>query len=128
MINSNITAYRIGRIRVIFSLPENSHLWGRIFKPGIEVPDHLVYVEWYTPFRDAPEPNSLLYKVSPMKDRDRNPICSIVPLSDIVRSVHLFPRFGPVAPAAWTSSNVLDECDSFLVNTFTDRHLYRILV
>ena len=119
-------AYRVGRIHVIFSLPENAR--ERVITPEIDVPDHLAYVEWFTPFRDAPEPNSLLYKVSPMRDDTGGPICSIVPLSDILRSVQLFPRFGQVAPAAWTSSNVLNECDSFLVNSFTDRHLYRLLI
>ncbi|KAF8219436.1 hypothetical protein L208DRAFT_1340031, partial [Tricholoma matsutake] len=45
-------------------------------------------------------------------------------------SVHLFPNFGAHIPPPWTSSNVLDECDIFFVNIFTDHchgHLHRIL-
>jgi len=53
-------------------------------------------------------------------------ICSIIPLANICRSVHLFPKFGPFAPQEWTSSNVLDLCNTFFVNDFTDRHMYRI--
>ncbi|KAF8223482.1 hypothetical protein L208DRAFT_1370045 [Tricholoma matsutake] len=65
-----------------------------------------------------------------MKDSGGGRICSIVLVSNIKQSVHLFPNFGAHIPPPWTSSNVLDECDIFFVNIFTDRHhghLYRIL-
>jgi hypothetical protein len=42
--------------------------------------------------------------------------------SYIRRSVRLFkPKVGPIS---WRSSNVLDKCNTFYWNTFTDRHLY----
>ena len=55
-------------------------------------------------------------------------LCSVIPLASIQHSVHLFLRFGPSAPQEWTSSNALDLCSSFYVNTFTDSHLYRTLI
>jgi hypothetical protein len=118
------SGYHIGHIRVVFSIPERA--LPIVFTDGTEVPEHLTYVEWYTPLRDSPEPNHLLYKVSPQKDRDRTRICSIIPLANICRSVHLYPKFGAFAPQEWTSSNVLDRCNTFFVNDFTDRHMYRI--
>ena len=121
-----LTGYRVGRIRIIFSLPESAH--SSLFENNaITIPQHLVYVEWYSPFRDATEPNHLLHKISTMKDGGGGRVCSIIPLANIRRSIHLFPQFGPVAPQDWTSSTVLDLCDHFYVNSFTDRHVYRIL-
>jgi hypothetical protein len=108
-------------------MPHMTHQ--RIF-PGGTTPEHLVYVEWYTKFPRNPDPNHLMYKISLERDRaspSGNGIGSIVPLSDIVRSVHLFPAFGLSAPADWTSSNVLDHANTFYVNPFTDRHLYRLI-
>ncbi|KAG6849114.1 hypothetical protein H0H93_011213, partial [Arthromyces matolae] len=123
---TGINGFRVARIRVVFSLPTSSHL--TLF--GVEhhtgVPQHLAYIEWFSVFR-APERHHGLHKISPLKDPDGNGICSIVPLSTIRRSVHLYPKFGPVAPPEWTSNNVLDLCDTFFVNIFTDRHLYRLV-
>lgn len=116
--------YHIGRIRVVFSLPDR--FFPIMFSNGAEVPQHLAYVEWYSPLSDNPEQNHLLYKVSPQKEPDGTRVCSIIPLANIRRSVHLFPKFGPFAPQEWTSSNVLDLCNTFFVNDFTDRHMYRI--
>lgn len=98
-----------------------------IFDAHVEIPDHLAYVEWYTAFPSQPDPNNLMYKISPRTDRDGNKICSIIPLSNIRRSVHLFPKWGGAAPNEWTSSTVLDVCSTFFVNNFTDKHMYRII-
>ena len=69
-----------------------------------------------------------MFEISSLKDKEGGvKICSVIPLRDIRRSVHLFPRFGRVAPADWTSNNVLDQCDIFYLNDFTDRHLFRII-
>ena len=49
----------------------------------------MVYVEWYTAFTKDPNPHTLLFKVSPLKERDGGRICSIIPLANIQQSVHL---------------------------------------
>jgi len=99
-----------------------------MFNPGTEVPEHLVYVQWYTPFSDAPDSNNLMYKIRPLYDHSGGHICSIVPLANIRQSIHLFPKFGPIAPQEWASSNVLDQCQTFFVNNFTDWHAYRVII
>jgi hypothetical protein len=90
------------------------------------VPEHLMYVEWYTPLLDNPEHNHLLYKVLLQKDRDGMHICSIISLANICCNVHLYPKFGAFASQDWLSGNVLDQCNTFFINDFTDRHMYRI--
>jgi hypothetical protein len=100
-----------------------------VLPPGAEF-EHLVYVEWYTKFPQNPDPNHRMYKISVARDQPNASgpgIGSIVRLMDIVRSVHLFPVFGPFAPVDWTSGNVLDHANTFYVNPFTDRQLYRLI-
>ena len=117
--------YRIGRIRVIFSLPETS--LSTLFNPGVEVPALLTYVQLFSPFPAKPNQNHLLYKIKPMKDADGTHIASVIPLKNIRRSAHLFPKFGSFAPQDWTCSTVVDLCDTFFVNTFTDMHFFRVI-
>lgn len=122
---STDAGYRVGRVRVIFSIPKRE--LPTLFSPDKlqSLPEHLAYVEWFTPFRQ-PEPSHGMYKIAPSI---RNNVCeaSIVPLSDLRRSIHLLPRYGAQAPRAWTSATVLDECCSFFANSFGDRHMYGIL-
>ena len=76
--------------------------------------------------RAEPDQNHL-YNIKPMKDADDTHIASVIPLKNVRRSAHLFPKFGAFTHQDWTSSNVLDLCDTFFVNTFTDRHFFWIV-
>ncbi|KAJ3554685.1 hypothetical protein NM688_g2979 [Phlebia brevispora] len=102
-----IKGYRVGHVRVIFTIPQRD--LASAFSPEKvdSVPEHLAYIEWFTPFRQ-PDPDH-------------------VPLSRIRRSIHLLPRYGAQAPREWTSANVLDHCRTFYANSFGDRHMYGIL-
>ena len=111
-------------MRVVFSL-KPQHIQS-LFAPGVTPPKHLAYVEWFSSFTSQPEPDHLMYMVKrSVKDGDR--MASIIPLAIIRRSVHLLPKFGPVAPPHWTSADVLDQCPAFFVNCFSDRHIYTTL-
>ncbi|KAF8262957.1 hypothetical protein EI94DRAFT_1469842, partial [Lactarius quietus] len=59
-----------------------------------------------TAFSQNPDPDNLLFKITPQRNRDSRRMCSIIPLVNIQRSVHLIPKFGPVAPQEWKSSTV----------------------
>ncbi|KAF8267616.1 hypothetical protein EI94DRAFT_1771828 [Lactarius quietus] len=118
-----IKGYHIGHIRVVFSIPTRYH--NHLFDPAVVVLPHLAYVQWYLRLTE-PDPNHGMFKICPQKDSKDNWICSIVPLPNIQWSTHLIPRFGPVASAVWTSSNVLDRCNSFYLNTYSDRQMFCI--
>jgi hypothetical protein len=86
----------------------------------------MAYVEWFTAFTN-PNPNHSMYKVlRALQNGER--LCSIIPVSDFCHSIHLIPCFGKVAPVHWTSSNMLEQCDSFYVNPFSDRHTYMTII
>ncbi|KAJ7504642.1 hypothetical protein B0H11DRAFT_1709428 [Mycena galericulata] len=113
--------YRVAQVRVVFSFPH--HSVKTLFPADTVPPSHLAYVEWFSPFTSDAEPRHLLYKIKrSLKDGVR--IAGIIPVANIRRSVHLLPKFGPVAPREWTSSNVLERCPVFFVNSMSDRHIY----
>lgn len=115
-----MAGYRVAQVRVIFSIPSSAI--PTLFSPGLSPPKHLAYIEWFSPFT-TPEPHHGMYKINrSLKDGDR--IASIIPIANIRRSIHLLPKFGPVAPPEWKSSNVLDMASHFFVNSMTDRHIY----
>jgi hypothetical protein len=96
------------------------------FNSGVEVPNHLAYVEWFTAFQST-NPHHRMYTISRSKAADGTRLVSVIPAANIQRSIHLFPVFGHVAPASWSSSNVLDSCRNFLVNPFMDSTSYRVV-
>ncbi|KAG1789961.1 uncharacterized protein HD556DRAFT_1433520 [Suillus plorans] len=115
-----VEGYCVAQVQVVFSLLAKAKI--AMFR-NLNVPDHLAYVEWFTPFANRPQANHGMYKVlRAFRDGERQ--ASIVPVRNIRRSIHLMPKFGPVAPREWTTSNVLDRCSTFFVNTFTDRDAY----
>ncbi|KAG2064838.1 hypothetical protein BDR04DRAFT_1130628 [Suillus decipiens] len=96
-----------------------------LFPPTVNVPPHLAYIEWFTPFPSAPDRNNGLYKLSRLM-HGSNRVASIVPVGDIVRSVHLIPKFGDTAPREWKSKTVLEDCNTFWLNSYIDRHTFSI--
>ncbi|KAG1764356.1 hypothetical protein EDD22DRAFT_979080 [Suillus occidentalis] len=112
-------------VRVVFTL--TTQATNLLFPAGpVKPPAHLAYVEWFTPFQQ-PESHHGLYKISRLMCHGER-LASIIDVSDIRRSVHLFPNFGAVVPREWMSSTVLELCPSFFVNSFSDRHAYLTIV
>jgi hypothetical protein len=70
-----------------------------------------------------------MYKIKRCFDRNDNSErqATIIPITDILRSVHLFPKCGPVIPREWMSATVIEECTEFYVNSWSDRHAYIII-
>ena len=83
-------------------------------------PKHLAYVDWFSKFTHYPDSSHQQFKVTQSLAPGGGNLASIVPITSIISSVHLLPKFGEVAPRHWTCSNVLDKAPSFYVNSFGD--------
>ena len=82
-----------------------------------KIPKRLAYIEWFTPFR-APNPDSGFYSIS-RSHQNRMTSAAIIPIDSIVSSCHLIPKFGTkFHPARWNSTEILEECNSFLLNKY----------
>ncbi|KAI0040234.1 hypothetical protein FA95DRAFT_1503142 [Auriscalpium vulgare] len=116
-----VQGHRVAQVRLMFSLTKTAH--EKTFGVHSDAPRHFAYVEWFSKFGPAAEPHHNMYRVQ-RSFRDNQRLASIVDISDLIRSIHLIPRFGAVAPRNWTSANVLELATSFYVNCFTDRNTY----
>ncbi|KAI0038042.1 hypothetical protein FA95DRAFT_1506122 [Auriscalpium vulgare] len=115
--------YCVAQIRAVFSLPVKAR--DSLFPRNYDGAKHLAYVEWFSPFAGAADPNHLMYKITrSVTASTGRRVFEIIPVDQIRRSIHLFPVFGAVTPRDWTSANVLERCDRFYVSSFTDRHTY----
>ncbi|KXN87690.1 hypothetical protein AN958_08327 [Leucoagaricus sp. SymC.cos] len=97
---TSVKEYCVAQVYCVFTLPEKVlALW---FPGGCQF-KYFAYVEWFTP---------LLY---------------IILVNCITQSVHLFLKFGSCVSPEWTSASVLDDCDVFYVNLFSNRFPYLII-
>jgi hypothetical protein len=118
-----LVGQRVAQLRVVFQIPTNAI--SELFTQSAP-PTHFAYVEWFSPFPPAPEPNHLMYRVSRSYRANRR-LAAVVPITAIKRSVHLFPQFGPTMPHNWHVSTILEQCRTFYVNPFSDRDMYKAL-
>jgi hypothetical protein len=112
------TGYRIGQVRVVFKLPPSAYNRFETLESK-----HLAYVEWFSPFTHSPEPLHGLHKVSRALPSELRK-SAIVEVSRIHQSIHLFPCFGGSWRSNWNPDNVLESCDTYLVNSFQNRQSY----
>ncbi|KAI0348953.1 hypothetical protein OH77DRAFT_1465870 [Trametes cingulata] len=117
---TGVAGYCVGQVRVIFKIPK--HAIEALF-PDVIAPKHLAYVEWVTAFTQ-PHRDHGMYRVSRSRDRQGTNLASIVEVSKIRRSCHLFPHFGSSVLRDWTSADVLDRSPYFWVNPYSDCFMY----
>ncbi|KAN0136583.1 hypothetical protein V8E53_005630 [Lactarius tabidus] len=116
------TRFWVVQIRVVFQLPPSA---AHSIFPSLHPapPTSLVYVEWFSPLSPPLVNSHGMYRVS-KSHCNGHCLASILPLLDVCHSIQLFPTFGQVVPRNWQSPTVLEECHTFYVNLFLDRHLY----
>lgn len=117
--NGPLDGLCVARVRAIFRLPTE---YGKYEHP-------LAYVEWFKPFRD-PVPDIQLFKVSHSTHMHRRR-ASIIPITQIERSCHLFPIFKRAIDRTWTTDSVLDLSADFYLNPYLRHHdffLFRYLL
>ncbi|KAI9001505.1 hypothetical protein BD414DRAFT_406373 [Trametes punicea] len=111
---------RVARVRAILRLP---------LTYGEELTkDPVAFVEWFTPFRTQ-DVDSGMFPVS-YSSRNHRRRVSIIPVTQIIRSCYLIPKWGRKVDTTWTSANVLDKCTKFYVSPYLRHHdfvLYRYL-
>jgi hypothetical protein len=120
LLTLNPQAHRVGQVRAVFSI--GTAAAQRLFRSG-HPPKHLAYIEWFTPFRPRREPHYGMFKIS-RSIHGNSRLASVVVVSRIIQSIHLFPCVGPTISRAETSSTIIDNYDSFLVNPYSDRHSF----
>lgn len=111
-------------MRVVFEIP-NRVIEEVFTAPNTPPPGILAYVEWFSPIPVTRSSTHGLYKVTRLTQAGRRR-ASIIPVTSIIRSVHLFPTFGPHVPQEWNTFTVLELCNSFYINPFSDRENYLI--
>ncbi|KAH8986015.1 hypothetical protein EDB92DRAFT_1802201 [Lactarius akahatsu] len=117
--------YQIAQVRVVFQLPNKAipEVFPSLDTAVTAPPTHLAYVEWFSPIPARPNANQLMYRVSRLMHNGHRR-ASIIPVSSIISSIHLFPRFGHRIPPEWNTYSVLKLCHTFYVNPFSDRDTY----
>ncbi|EIN09379.1 hypothetical protein PUNSTDRAFT_66356, partial [Punctularia strigosozonata HHB-11173 SS5] len=120
--DTGIEGLGIACVRAFFRIPEQ--FTAVMFtNHGVSPPGHLAFVEWYTPPSSKGRDHQM-YTVTQKRGR---PKVEIIEVSKIQRNCQLFPIFGNKADRSWSSTNVLDRCERFLVNNFQDQHAYQTL-
>lgn len=119
---------RIGRIRIIFCLPEKV-LIGSSYEqaaPAAWPRHHLAYIEWFQNLGPNPDPIHGMFVVR--KYVTQNSQFSILSLAKIRQACMLFPYFGKNSPPKdWKSSTTLDLSTSFLLNNWQSLYTYQTL-
>jgi len=112
---------RPARLRVVFQLPDEY-----LSKIGLSGQvGRLAYIEWFSRPRNK-DLNHGMYSVS-RSYRNGIQCTEVVEVDSIFRTCQLVPKFGRWANRAWTSSNVIDQCEHFLINNFIDHHTYQCI-
>ncbi|KAG2052891.1 hypothetical protein BDR06DRAFT_982926 [Suillus hirtellus] len=117
--DTGIDGKRVARLKVIFRIPDE-------YVTKMSLPrqiGHLAYVEWFSQPRNK-DSNSGMY---PISRSYRNGVldASVIEVDSMFRTCQLAPRFGRRVNRAWTSNNVLDRCEHFLINNFINHHTYQ---
>ncbi|TCD63835.1 hypothetical protein EIP91_004902 [Steccherinum ochraceum] len=110
---SGLIGIRAARVRMLFELPPQ-------FGP---YPHRLAYIEWYTSFGRIDQ-KTRMYQVTP-STRNRRPNAAVVSVDRIHRLCHLVGKPNDEKiDRSWTSENVLDTADEFLVNPYLSVDLF----
>jgi hypothetical protein len=115
----------VAQVRVVFEIPSRAKQ--QVFtSQNTTPPSHLAYVEWFSPIPISPGLNHGLYQVNRLTCNGRRR-ASIILISSILCSVHLFPIFGLHVLQEWNTFSVLEMCESFYINPFSNQHSYLML-
>ena len=123
-----ITGTRIGRVKVIFTLPTilDTSL-GPQPAPPHWPKESLAFVEWYSSLANSAQArHGMMYLVKKVQNSQGNRVQgAIIPLANIRQSCMLFPTFDETPDITWTPASSLDLASSFLVNNWLSKYSYQ---
>ncbi|KAI0736272.1 hypothetical protein C8Q72DRAFT_769043 [Fomitopsis betulina] len=137
---TGVQGTRIGRVKVIFKLPDTIYEHGSLNE--MHAPEEwatqgpLAYVKWYANLPASADPVHMIYEVCKLPlCTDGTPAGEIIPLSMICQSCQLIPRFPKptkervvaTVPTDWTSDSVLNKAQKFLLNNWASKYSYQTL-
>jgi len=119
------TGTRIGRVRVIFKLPDTVNAGvGWQDAPTYWPKTPLAYVEWYRPLRQQPDATTGMFVIK----KTSTPTYSVIPIASIRQSCMLIPKFDPGwGRLGWKKENVLDLASLFYLNNWQSSYAYQTL-
>lgn len=115
----------MGQIRVIFRLPQvlgasalkqPSPSWWKVEEP-------LVYVHWFSRFKNRPDPHNQMYIIEKVKDSKGQIPGAIIPLANVRQGCMLSPASKDWSHE-WKSHTILDQCKRFFVNNLQSKYSY----
>ena len=122
MITNHVLGHQIAQVCVVFQIPMRA---ATIFHSSVTPTKHLAYVEWFSPLSAICDSDHLMYKVT-QSTHNGGLSAAIIPVESILCSVHLIPQVGPTVPQNWCPFSVLEQCQTFFINPFSDRYNYFI--
>ncbi|KAG1861617.1 hypothetical protein F4604DRAFT_1882423 [Suillus subluteus] len=116
---TGIDGKRVAQLKVVFHIPDECIT--KMFLP--RQIGHLAYVEWFLRPQNK-DSNSGMYPISQSYQNGVQD-ASVIEVDSIYQTCQLVPRFSRRANHAWTSSNVINRCEHFLINNFIDHHTFQ---
>jgi hypothetical protein len=120
---------RIGRVRVIFTIPDmlDTSLGPRQ-RPDTWHNGPLAFVEWYSPTPSSTQENhGLMYRIKKIKTSQGRSPGAIIPLNNIRQVCMLSPAFEREIPKTWRSDNILDLASIFFINNWSSKYAYQTI-
>lgn len=132
------TGLRIGRVKVIFKLPEQVSAGnGLVIDAPVYWPkSHLAYVEWYKNLASSPDPIHGMFTIGKVpSSSSTSGSHSIIPLGSIRQSCMLIPQFpksqnsksSSASTVTWTSEKALDVNTKFWLNNWQSMYSFQTL-
>jgi hypothetical protein len=85
----------------------------------------LLLVYWFTRPLPQTEKDTKMYLLKRRRTADGRPLASVIEMGSVARLVQLIPRLGRKVHPELTKDNIMDRCDLFLLNSFTDKEIYQ---
>jgi hypothetical protein len=85
----------------------------------------LLLVYWFTRPLPQTEKDTKMYLLKRRHTADGRPLASVIEMGSVARLVQLIPRLGRKVHPDLTKDNIMDRCDTFLLNSFTDKEIYQ---